>query len=236
MSKYYDDPACKDCNTALTTVFKKLTASQLEHLGNTKVCSQVKKGKILYEEGNRITGIYCVNKGIIKVYKTGSEGKEQIIKFAKEGDIIGYRSVLNGEPACTSAKALEDSTVCYINTQDLYNLLKENSELGIELLQIACKELGEANNYLTDIAQKSVKERLAEILIQLQDEFGTNQDGTISLVLTREELANIIGTATESVIRLLSEFKSENIIDIQGRKIKILDIKRLKKISNFFNI
>ena len=234
MSKYFEEPACKDCKNAFSTAFKKLTASQLEYLANNKLCSQIKKGKTLYEEGNRITGIYCINTGILKVYKTGIEGKEQIIIFAKPGEIIGYRSVINGEAACTSVKALEDSTVCFINTQDLYKLLKENSELGIELLQIACKELGEANSYLTDIAQKSVKERLAEILMRLQEEFGTNKEGIINLILTREELANIIGTATESVIRLLSEFKNEGIIDLQARKIKILNIQKLKKISNIF--
>jgi CRP-like cAMP-binding protein len=102
------------------------------------------------------------------------------------------------------------------------------------MLQIACKELGEANDYITDIAQKSVKERLAEILLHLKDEFGVNNEEVINLNLTREELANIIGTATESVIRLLSEFKSDGIIELQGRKIKILDASKLKKISNIF--
>ncbi len=124
--------------------------------------------------------------------------------------------------------------MCHISSQELYQLLRENSEFGIEMLQIACAELGEANNYITDIAQKSVRERLAEILIQLKDDFGTNQEGIINLALTREELANIIGTATESVIRLLSEFKNDGIIELQGRKVKILNAAKLKKISNVF--
>lgn len=234
MSIYFEEPNCKDCNLVFSTVFKKLTVDQLDYLTKNKVCSQIKKGKTLYKEGSRITGVYCINDGILKVYKTGCEGKEQIVKFAKRGDIIGYRSVINGEPACTSVKAIEDSVVCYINTQELYGLLKENSELGIELLQIACAELDEANNYLTDIAQKSVRERLAEILLKLQDDFGTDKEGIINITLTREELANIIGTATESVIRLLSEFRTEGLVDLQGRKIKILNIQKLKKISNVF--
>jgi CRP-like cAMP-binding protein len=234
MNKNFDEPSCKECNQEIKTTFKKLTPAQIDYLHNNKVCSLVKKGKILYEEGSRLTGIYCVNKGILKIYKTGIEGKEQIIKFAKEGDVIGYRSVLNGEPACTSVKILEDSMLCHISTAELYHLLRENSEFGIELLQIACKELGSANNYITDIAQKSVRERLAEVLLHLKDEFGINNEGVVSIALTREELANIIGTATESVIRLLSEFKSEGIIELQGRKIKLLDIIKLKKISNVY--
>ncbi|HNQ67700.1 MAG TPA: Crp/Fnr family transcriptional regulator [Bacteroidales bacterium] len=234
MNKNFDEPLCVQCNQDFKTIFHKLTPEQLEYLNNVKSCTVVKKGRILYEEGNRISGIFCINKGILKVYKTGVEGKEQIIKFAKPGEVIGYRSVINGEPACTSVKILEDAVLCHINSQDLYHLLKENAEFGIELLQIACKELGEANNYITDIAQKSVRERLAEILLHLKDEFGINEEGLINISLTREELANIIGTATESVIRLLSEFKTEGLIELQGRKIKLIDLNKIKKISNVF--
>ncbi len=234
MNKNFEEPTCSVCNNEFNTFFKKLNPAQIDFLNNNKTCIVVKKGKILYEEGNRVSGIFCINKGILKIYKTGVEGKEQIIKFAKQGDVIGYRSVINGEPACTSVKVLEDSIICHISTPELYHLLRENSEFGIELLQIACKELGEANDYITDIAQKSVRERLAEILLQLKDEFGINDDGLINISLTREELANIIGTATESVIRLLSEFKTEGIIELQGRKIKLIDLVKLKKISNVY--
>ncbi|MDD3859532.1 MAG: Crp/Fnr family transcriptional regulator [Bacteroidales bacterium] len=234
MNKNFDEPTCEQCIQDFKTIFHKLSPEQLEYLNNVKSCNVVKKGRILYEEGNRITGIFCINKGILKVYKTGIEGKEQIIKFAKPGEVIGYRSVINSEPACTSVKILEDAVLCHINSQDLYHLLRENSEFGIELLQIACKELGEANNYITDIAQKSVRERLAEILLHLKDEFGINEEGLINISLTREELANIIGTATESVIRLLSEFKTEGLIELQGRKIKLIDLNKIKKISNVF--
>ncbi len=234
MTKFFEEPICKDCNLEIRTIFKKLTPDQIDYLTANKSCNIVKKGTLLYQEGNRISGIYCVNKGVLKIFKTGTEGKEQIIKFAKKGDIIGYRSVIIAEPACTSVKVLEDAVLCHISSQDLYHLLKVNSEFGIEMLQISCKELGEANDYLTDIAQKSVKERLAEILLHLKDEFGVTNEDIININLTREELANIIGTATESVIRLLSEFKSDGIIELQGRKIKLKDVNKLKKISNTF--
>jgi CRP-like cAMP-binding protein len=99
-------------------------------------------------------------------------------------------------------------------------------------MKLSCKELGEANSYITDIAQKTVKERLAEILIHLNDEFGEDSQGVLNISLTREELSNIVGTATESIIRLLSEFKSLGYIEINGRKIKILDKPGLKYIAN----
>lgn len=225
---------CRYCNLIFKNIFKKLTAEQMEYLNSFKDCIHVGKGKLLYEQGQRITGIYCINSGILKIYKTGIEGKEQIIKFAKQGDVIGYRSVINNEAACTSVRALKDSTLCFIPTNDFFKLLKENAEFAIEMLHIACAELDESNSYLTDIAQKSVKERLAEILLKLKDEFGVDNENMISINLSRVELANIIGTATESVIRLLSDFKNEGLIEIQGRKIKLSNESALKKICNHY--
>lgn len=234
MTKIIEEPVCRTCGLTFKTIFKKLTPEDLEFVFDIKSCYNFKRGEIVYEEGNRTNGIYCISQGVIKIYKTGTEGKEQIIKFGKSGDIFGYRSVINNEPACTSVKVIEDVVLCFIPTDRLYELLKKNSEFGIELLQIACKELDESNNYLRDIAQKSVKERLAEVLLNLKEEFGVNEEGIINVALTREELANLIGTATESVIRLLSEFKANNIVELQGRKIKLLDFESLKKISNLY--
>ena len=101
-------------------------------------------------------------------------------------------------------------------------------------MQVTCRELGEANSYITDIAQKTVRERLAEILIHLKDDFGLNDNMVLSLSLTREELSNIVGTATESVIRLLSEFRQDGLIELNGRKIRIVDEQGLRRIANLF--
>ena len=161
--------------------------------------------------------------------------KEQIIRFAKPGDIIAYRSVLSNELACTSAKVIEDCHVCFIPSEILIQFIKSNSAFSLELLKLACHELGEANSFITDIAQKTVRERLAEILLLLVHEFGIDDEQFLNISLTREELANIVGTATESVIRLLSEFKSDKLVELNGRKIRIINKKGLEKISNVFN-
>jgi CRP-like cAMP-binding protein len=234
MNHNIEEPLCKDCIQHFKTIFRKLTPEQQNFISSRKTCGVYKKGTIVYKEGQRISGVYCINSGIAKIYKTGVEGKEQIIKFAVCGDIFGYRSILNGEPACTSVKINEDAVVCHIIASDFYSLLKENSEFGIDMLQLACAELGEANSYLTDIAQKSVRERLAEILIYLKDEFGLDEDKMIKIALTREELANLVGTATESVIRLLSDFKNSDLIELKGRRIRLLNIEGLAKISNVY--
>jgi len=117
----------------------------------------------------------------------------------------------------------------------MIELFESCGNFSLALMQLTCKELGVANAYITDIAQKTVRERLAEVLLKLMDTFDLDNDLVLNVSLTREELANMVGTATESVIRLLSEFKQDKLIDLNGRKIKILDIKKLEKISNAFN-
>ncbi|MEZ4999859.1 MAG: Crp/Fnr family transcriptional regulator [Bacteroidales bacterium] len=216
------------------SVFRNLSREEIEQINFEKEFKQFSRGEILYTEGGRISGIYCISKGIIKVFKTGIDGKEQIIRFAKKGDIIAYRSVLSNEPACTSAKVIEDAGVCFIPSNLLIAFVRENPSFAMEVMKLTCYELGEANSYITDIAQKTVRERLAEVILHLVDEFGLDEQNYLRISLTREELANIVGTATESVIRLLSEFKSDNLIELNGRKIKILNKKNLEKISNLF--
>ena len=228
-------PLCDSCSLETGSIFKYLTPDEVEALNYAKDFRQYKRGDILYQEGNRISGFFCIHKGIIKVFKTGFDGKEQIIRFAKDGDIIAYRSVLSNELACTSAKVIEDCQVCFIPSEILISFIKTNPAYALELLKLACHELGEANSFITDIAQKTVRERLAEILLFLVNDFGLDNDQFLNISLTREELANIVGTATESVIRLLSEFKSDKLVELNGRKIRILNKKGLEKISNVFN-
>jgi len=228
-------PYCDKCALETGSIFKHLSAEEVEMINFEKEFRQYKRGDILYNEGSRISGFFCIHSGIIKVFKTGLDGKEQIIRFAKYGEIIAYRSVLSNELACTSAKVIEDSNVCFIPAEILILLVKSNSTFTHELLKLACHELGEANSFITDIAQKTVRERLAEILLLLVADFGLDDQNYLQIALTREELANIVGTATESVIRLLSEFKNDGLLELQGRKIKILNTKGLEKINNVFN-
>lgn len=225
-------PLCDKCALETGSIFKHLTPGEVETINFQKEFRQYRRGEILYNEGNRISGFYCIHNGIIKVYKTGFDGKEQIIRFARPGDIIAYRSVLSNEVACTSAKVIEDCSVCFIPSEILTSFIKTNPAYALELLKLACHELGEANSFITDIAQKTVRERLAEILLLLVHDFGMDEQNYLRISLTREELANIVGTATESVIRLLSEFKSDRLVELNGRKIKIIDKKGLEKISN----
>jgi CRP/FNR family transcriptional regulator, polysaccharide utilization system transcription regulator len=213
-------------------LFKKLDEEEFNRLNYEKTCSLYKKGTVIYREGSRLTGFYCVTRGIVKVLKTGIDGKEQIIRFAKKGEIIAYRSLLSQELACTTAKVIDEAVLCHIPYQTLLFLIKNNWQFSHHMLQIVCRELREANDYITDIAQKSVRERLAEVLLLLKENFELDNQNTLQISLTREELANMVGTATESVIRLLSEFRQDNLIELHGRKIKFLDTPGLKRVAN----
>jgi CRP-like cAMP-binding protein len=222
------------CLVRTNSIFKHLSQEEIDLVNLEKTVEQYKRGTVIYRESSRINGCYCLQKGIVKVFKTGIDGKEQIIRFAQPGDIIGFRSVLSNELACTTAEVLDDATTCYIPSETLIHMVKNNGDFSIELMQITCRELGEANAYITDIAQKTVRERLAEILIHLKNDFGLDENNVLQISLTREELANIVGTATESVIRLLSEFKQDKLIQLNGRKIGILDEPGLIRIGNLY--
>jgi len=234
MKKEEESLTNDNCFNDSDSIFRYLTPEEKEQLYLGSTPRRFKKGETLYHEGRRINGVYYVDKGIVKIFKTGFDGKEQILMFAHHGDIIGYRSVLANELACTTAKMIEDGMLCFIPADLLLGFVRNNTSFSYEITKMACKELGSANQYITDLAQKSVRERLAEILLHLADKFGLNENDFLNIVLTREELANIVGTATESVIRLLSDFKHSGLIGLQGRKIKILDKEGLKHISNAF--
>jgi CRP-like cAMP-binding protein len=213
----------------------KLDDKQLQTISDNKTCVVFKKGQIIMHEGNKPNGVYCIQSGKCKTHKLGIEGKEQIIRFAKTGDLLGYRSILSDEPLSASITALEDTKSCFIPKQELFEILEINPQFSMELMKIACHELGEAGKIITNLAQKTVRERLAEMLLILEKTFGITSEGNIDVSLTREEIANLVGTATESTIRLLSEFKEDELIILKGRKIKLINKPKLAKIGNVFD-
>lgn len=235
MKKKIDMPHCSTCGSRNKSVFCDLSAEEAQEIDAVKGCNIYDKGQVIFHEGNRTNGIYCVSKGKIKLFQLGSEGKEQIIRFAKEGDVIGYRALLSEEPLSASAEALEESAVCFIPKSQVLKMITSNPNFNFKMLKALSHELGEAAKVITDLAQKPVRERLAETLLMLKDTFELDGEQAIQVKLSREELANIVGTATESVIRLLSEFKKDNLIAVEGRSIKLLNIPELTRTANIFD-
>ncbi|MFL3663088.1 MAG: Crp/Fnr family transcriptional regulator [Flavobacteriales bacterium] len=235
MKNQKEHPRCQTCGSKHMSVFCALSNEQVEEIDNSKGCNFYNKGQVVFHEGNRTNGIYCINKGKVKLFQIGSEGKEQIIRFAKPGDVIGYRALLSEEPLSASASAIEDdTTICFIPRDQIFSMIAQNPNFNFKFLKMLSHELGEAAKIITDLAQKPVKERLAETLLILKDTFDMDEEKNIQVKLSREELANIVGTATESVIRLLSEFKKDKLIAVDGRNIKLLNIPGLTRVANVF--
>lgn len=200
----------------------------LDQISKNRTCLSFKKGQTIYHEGMRVNGIYCLHGGIAKLNKLGPKGKEQILKFVQPGELAGYRAMIGNEPMSGSLVAHTEVRACFIPKEIFLTQLRNNPTFSFNLLAASCKELGEWGKIITNMSQKSVKERLAELLLLLNATFGEHEEGYIDIQLTREELANMVGTATESLIRLLSELKKEGAIDTSGKKLYIKNIHKLK--------
>jgi CRP/FNR family transcriptional regulator len=202
----------------------------------SKTCVSYKKGQILFHEGGHPLGMFCINQGKIKLSHSGQDGKEQIVRMAKEGDVLGYRALLSNERYNATAVALDDTEVCFIPKDAFFTVLKTNLNLSLEIIKMLALELRWAEQTITGLAQKPVRERMAEALLFLKETYGFEADeATINVTLSREDIANLVGTATETAIRLLSEFKHDKIVEFVGKKIKILDIKKLVRTANVMN-
>ncbi|MFT6996296.1 MAG: CRP-like cAMP-binding protein [Cryomorphaceae bacterium] len=221
--------ACEFCQSNHRSLFGSLSDSERKSVGVGKTCTKYKKGQVLFHEGTRPLGVFCVNKGRIKVYRLGIDGKEQIIKISASGDLLGYKALISDQHYNLSAEALDDCVVCFVPKEDFLELLKPGGSFYTDILKAVCEENGIMASKMTEMAQRSVRQRAALSLLMLKDTYGIEheQEGEIEINLTREDLANIIGTATESLIRLLNEFKKENLIETKGRKIRILNSKGL---------
>lgn len=224
---------CSFCDARVLSVFKNLKGTQLEQMNHHKSCVHFKKGQSIFNESSVPFGLFCVNQGRIKLTTSGIDGKEQILRLSKAGDILGYRALLSEECYHSTAIALEDSSVCFLPKEILFSLLENNNLLGFELMKLLSNDLKVAEQQIVSLSQKNVRERIAEALLFLKATYGLLEDQqTIAVSLSREELANFVGTATESVIRFLSEFKTDGIIQLEGKKIKIINLPKLLKTAN----
>lgn len=233
MSFQHDSIDCANCKKRFTSVFCNVENDSLDSINEEKVCTPYKKGQVIFHEGSRPLGIYCVNRGKIKLVKLGEDGKEQILRLIKPGDLMGYRALLSGDRYSASAVVMEDSGICFIPKELFMGILQKDGVLSMEMMKLLSDDLRKAETSITHLAQKPVRERLAEALLFIKETYGYEEDQkTIDLKITREELANLVGTATETTIRLLSEMKSEGVIQLEGKKITIINLSKLIKIAN----
>lgn len=218
--------SCSNCNVRDNSIFAAIHGNDVPDFDAHKSCHSYKKNQSLFVEGSFPRGVFCINQGKVKIYALGDEGKEQIVHIARAGEVVGFRSMLSDEPYRLSARTLEDANICFVSKDDFLNMLDTNVVMRNAVLKELSKELGERAIFITNLAQKSVRERLAYSLLLLQDVYG---DEPINL--TREDLANFVGTATETLIRLLKDFKDEHLIDVQTRKVFITNKEALLQLA-----
>jgi len=218
---------CEQCIIRQFNSLRAMSKDELKRVSDTKITKIVRKGESIFEEGEKLNGVFCVRDGISKLSKLSPNGKDQIVKLATKGQVLGQRSVIAEEISNLSAVAVNDMQVCFIPKEGILNTLNTNPNFAVEVLRHMAHDLKEADDVIVNMSQKTVKQRIAEAFLYMKKNFGEDKDGFLTLSLSREDIANVVGTATESCIRIISEFKKEKFIKASGKKIAIIDEKAL---------
>jgi len=212
---------CEQCIVRQFNSLKTLTKDELMRVSACKTTQVIKKGDTIFEEGDTLNGIYCIRDGVCKMTKLSENGKDQVVKLALKGGMIGQRSLVSGEPSNLTATAVNDMQVCFVPRSEIIQDLQKNPDFSMDVLKNMAKDLKNSDDQLVDMAQKTVKQRLANTLVYIHQKFGSDENGFLVLTLSREDYASIVGTATESAIRILSQFKKQGLISTKGKQIKI---------------
>lgn len=234
-SKNIQIPSCEACKKA-QGFFCNLSENEKRFFGEKKGDNFYKKGQVVFYEGNHANGLFCIYDGKVKLTKLGKDGKEQIVRFSRDGEIIGYRSLLSNEPYHATATVLEDSYICLITKEKFLQTVTENPKFSLKVIQLLSKDLKGAEQHLMDIAQKTVKERIAESILLLKNTFGYLVDGeTLNIHMTRSEIADMAGTTTETTIRTLAQLNDERLIRLEGKNIVISNLQGLLRYTERYN-
>lgn len=211
-------------------LFEDLSPGELAVLFAHVQVTTIPKGQPIFHEGSRPTGLFFIIHGKAKVYKRGLWNHEQIVRLAGPGDLLTLRATGSTPQYVVSAAALEDAEILSIDMDDFFSVIKANAAFAFKMIQLLALELDHAENRIRDLAQMSVRQRLADLLLNLHRIYHEGSgDGSVGVRLSREDLANCIGTATETVVRLLSEFREKRLLAVEGRSIFILDRERLER-------
>lgn len=201
-----------------------LIPEELSLLERTRKSLKTKKGKAIFQEGKAPIGAYYLFQGKVKLFTTDAQGREQIVHLAKPGDIMGYRALLGDDTFSCSASTLEDSEIWLIPKDTFFQFLDHNAVFSRIIIKLLTSELRHAEHHLAGLTRKPVKSRIAAVLLLLADTYGFNTDGkTIAVSLTRDELAGLVGVATETTIRILNGMREEGLLATEGKKVRLLN-------------
>ena len=216
----------------IADMWSPLNEEQREFLADHFTLQSYKKNEVIHCEGETPTHLMCLLSGKVKIYKDGVGGRSHIFRMIKPVEYFGYRAYFSGEDYITAAAAFEPSVICQIPMSVITTLVTQNNGLAMFFIKQLSKDLGIADERTVNLTQKHIRGRLAESLLFLKESYGLEEDGsTLSIYLSREDLANLSNMTTSNAIRTLSQFAAERLITIDGRKIKIIEEEKLKKIS-----
>lgn len=220
-------PTCSTCPNGDCLIKKNCLTTEAEEFIKQRISFLCKKGQQFIIEGAPVQGLFFIQKGKAKIMQTGINGREQIVRFSKDGEIIGHRGFAVGEQYHISAEALEDTFVCNFSNRIMIEMLQEIPALTYEMMLFYAKELNVSETKVRKIAQMTVRERVVDTLLYIDRKFGqTNQ--LFNLQLSRKEIADFSGTTEEQVIRILSLLKKEGLIRSVGKKIGITELQKMK--------
>ncbi len=223
---------CTDCLSNKDSIFNVLKEKEIELLENNSTYKFYKKSKVIYKEGNAPNGLVCLCSGKVKIFKEGVGRRDQIIRMCNPIDFIGFRALFANDTYIASAVAIEDCSICVVEKHILEKLVRSNSDFSLLIIKKLAMELGVSNQRTVSLTQKHIRGRLAESLLFLIKTYGyENKNKIIKVYLSREDLANLSNMTTSNAIRTLSGFAAEEVIGIDGRRISILNLKELEKIS-----
>ena len=192
----------------------------------------VSKNEYIYYEDDIPEYLFCLAKGKVKIFKEGIGGRPQIVRMVKPEGFFGYRAGFAGDQYSTSASAFEAVTICQIPLPIIKRIIRENNDVAIYFIKQLANLLRHADEQTVNLTQKHIRGRLAEALLRLKEKYGMEEDKmTLSISLSREDLANLSNMNTSNAIRTLSAFATENLIAIDGKHIKILEEEKLHSIS-----
>lgn len=216
----------------IITFWDVLTADERNYIRNIYVVKQYRKNEIIQKEGEKPSDLMIVASGIVKVYKTGSNDRQQIVRILKTGEHFGFRAIIANQTNNTSVIAFENSIIVSIDSASFISILKNNNAFCYRFLEELAYDLAESDRRALSLTQKHIRGRLAEALITLKDNYGLEADGaTINIYLSREDLANYSNMTTSNAIRTLASFVQDKMVTVDGRKIKIIDYDELKRTS-----
>jgi len=229
---FHDDPGFLLPSEPRKSIYRFLSSEEKYELEGHLTRIEVQKNEFIYKEGDKPTGFMTLEEGKVKIFKEGVGGREQILRMVKPGGFVSYRAVIANQIYNASAMALEDSVIFMIDSDYFFSKFIKNPDVALRLMTKLAKELGFSNSRTVTLTQKHIRGRLAESIILLKLKYGLESDGqTIKAYLSREDLANLSNMTTSNAIRTLSSFVNEKVIVIDGRKMKIIDIQKLERIS-----